>query len=265
MKKLFVIFIFLILFSVSFSFTIVATINPYYLLVKEIVQNKADVYLLLKPGINPHVYSLKVSDVQVLNKADLIIANGLLEPYLTRFDKVFYISNYIPELLIDYENPHFWLDPFFVKFYVLPSVVEKLSSIDPSNRSFYENNAKILINKLDKFIFESFEILKKANGKILVHHPSFYYYFKEFGVDIIWIEEGHNTSTSIKELLNIIKTQNISAIFSEIQQSKTEIEIISKELNKKYYILDPLGIDAKNFMDIYYKNLNEIRKAIHNE
>lgn len=267
MKKLSIILFISFLVSTIFSLNIVCTINPYYLLVKELVADKAEVSLLLKPGVNPHIYSLKVSDVKLLNSADLIIANGYLEPYLDKFNNnnVFYISNSIPKILIEHENPHFWLDPFFVKYYIIPAIVQKLSDLDPANKNFFEENAKNIINEIDKFIFESFDVLRNINGKILVHHPSFYYYFKEFGIEIYWIEEGHNTSTSIKELLNIIKSQNIAAIFSEIQQSNKEIETISKELGKKYFVLDPLGVDSKTFMELYYKNLNEIRKAVSNE
>ncbi|MBO8139437.1 MAG: zinc ABC transporter substrate-binding protein [Thermosipho sp. (in: Bacteria)] len=265
MKRISILVFFLSLISTIFSLNIVTTINPYYLLVKDIVQDKAEVNLLLKPGVNPHVYSLKVSDVKLLNSADLIIANGYLEPYLEKYNNVFYISYFIPKILMEYENPHFWLDPFFAKYYIIPAIVQKLSELDPSDKEFYETNAKKIISEINSFIFESFSILKNINGKILVHHPSFYYYFKEFGIEIYWVEEGHNTSTSIKELLNIIKSQNIVAIFSEVQQSKREIEIISKELGKNYFVLDPLGIDSNTFIDLYNKNLNEIRKAVSNE
>lgn len=265
MKRISILVFILLIISTIFSLNIVATINPYFLLVKDIVQNKAEVNLLLKPGVNPHVYSLKVSDVKLLNSADLIIANGYLETYLEKYNNVFRVSDFIPNIFIENKNPHFWLDPFYVKYYVIPAIVQKLSEIDPSNKEFYENNARKIISDINNFIFQSFIVLKNINGKVLVHHPSFYYYFKEFGVQIIWIEEGHNTSTSIKELLNIIKSQNIVAIFTEVQQSEKEIEIISKELGENYFVLDPLGVDSSSFIDLYNKNLNEIRRAVYNE
>lgn len=265
MKRISILVFILLIISTIFSLNIVATINPYFLLVKDIVQNKAEVNLLLKPGVNPHVYSLKVSDVKLLNSADLIIANGYLETYLEKYNNVFRVSDFIPNIFIENKNPHFWLDPFYVKYYVIPTIVQKLSEIDPSNKEFYENNARKIISDINNFIFQSFIVLKNINGKVLVHHPSFYYYFKEFGVQIIWIEEGHNTSTSIKELLNIIKSQNIVAIFTEVQQSEKEIEIISKELGENYFVLDPLGVDSSSFIDLYNKNLNEIRRAVYNE
>ncbi|SHH43907.1 metal ABC transporter substrate-binding protein [Thermosipho atlanticus] len=262
MKKSLTLYFVMFLLTVIFSLNIVTTINPYYLLVKDIVQDKAKVSLLIKPGANPHVYSLKISDAKVLNGADLIIANGYLEPYLKKYKNVIYISDFVPKLFIEQDNPHFWLDPFFTKYYIIPSIVKKLSELDSANRTFYESNSKKLIKKINNFILDSFNVFKNVKGKILVQHPSFYYYFKEFGIETYWIEKGHNTSSSIKELLNIIKTKNITAIFSEVQQPKTEIEIIANELGKKYFVLDPLGIDTTTFIELYYKNLNEIRKAV---
>ncbi|MBN2252308.1 MAG: zinc ABC transporter substrate-binding protein, partial [Kosmotogaceae bacterium] len=65
---------------------IVATINPYYLIVRGIVGHNGQVDLLIGPGQNPHIFSPKISDVKKLNEADLVIANGLgLESFLESY------------------------------------------------------------------------------------------------------------------------------------------------------------------------------------
>ncbi|MDD5683789.1 MAG: metal ABC transporter substrate-binding protein, partial [Mesotoga sp.] len=112
---------------------IVATINPYYLILKEITGQEAQVDLLIGPGQNPHIFSPKISDIRKLNDADLVIANGLdlevfLKPYLedltSRGKTIVYMGSLLPdELLVDenekddddepghHDNPHIWLDP----------------------------------------------------------------------------------------------------------------------------------------------------------
>ncbi|OOC44845.1 ABC transporter substrate-binding protein [Thermosipho sp. 1074] len=258
-KKFFLLF--LLFSSVMFSYVVV-TINPYYLLVSELLKGVDDVKLLLPPNVNPHVYSLKVSDVKLLAKANLIIANGNLEPNLEKYDNVLYVKNYIPEVFIEHKNPHFWLDPYFVKFYIIPSLSEEFYKMYKDNKIM--ENEKKLLEKIDIFIKDAWEVLK-TDGLVLVNHPSFYYFFKEFGIKIKWLEEGHNVSIGLKKIINTIKGRKLIALFTEKQQPESKIKVISKELKKKYYVLDPLGIDAKNFVDLYYKNLEIIRKALENE
>lgn len=252
----------LLISSVSFSL-IVTSINPYYLLVKEIVGDCDEVSLLLPPNVNPHTYSLKVSDVKMLSKAKIIFANGGIEPDLDKFNVV-YLKNYIPDIFVEHQNPHFWLDPYFVKYYIIPTITEKLKEIYPDCKEIFEKNAKLLIENINEFLKEAQKNID-IEGTVLVNHPSFYYFFKGFGLDVKWIEEGHNVSVGMKELLNVIKSENIIALFSEVQQSNKNMEIVSKTLKMKYYILDPLGINAKRFIDIYYSNFEEIRKALKNE
>ncbi|MBZ4650379.1 metal ABC transporter substrate-binding protein [Thermosipho sp. (in: thermotogales)] len=260
-NKILITIFFILISSLSFSL-IVTTINPYYLIVKQIVGEKDEVYLLLSPNVNPHTYSLRVSDVKILSKANIIFANGGIEPDLSKF-YVVYLRDYIPSLFVEYNNPHFWLDPYFVKFYIIPTIVEKLSKVYPQYRSDFEANAKILLGEIDEFL-RDYKALN-LSGTVLVHHPSFYYFFKELNLKVKWVEQGHNVSVGMKKLIETIKSENIIAIFSEVQQSKDEIKIISKQLNKKYYTLDPLGVNAKKFIDIYYQNFEEIRKALNDD
>ncbi|ABR30300.1 metal ABC transporter substrate-binding protein [Thermosipho melanesiensis] len=259
MKKLIV---FVLMISTVMLSYVVVTINPYYLLTKEILDGVDEIKLLLPPNINPHIYSLKVSDVKLISNAKLVIANGDLEPNLKKFDNVIYIRNFIPDIFVEFKNPHFWLEPYFVKFYIVPYLSEHLYNIYKEKKII--DNAKRLIKEIDEFLRHANTTLK-INGTILVHHPSFYYFFKEFGIKIKWLEEGHNVSTSVKKIINTIKGEKLVAIFSEKQQSQSKISIISKELKIPYFTLDPLGVNAKKFLDIYYNNLEVIKKALSNE
>ncbi|QTA38107.1 zinc ABC transporter substrate-binding protein [Thermosipho ferrireducens] len=263
MKKTLVIF-FITFSMIILGYTITATINPYYLLLKDLAGNKMEIFLLIKPGANPHLYSPKISDVKKMNSSDLIIANGLeLEPYIKNNNKVFYVSKFIPEMFIIDNNPHIWLNPFFAKYYIIPGITKKLIDIDPENKVYYLNRAKSIINNLDAIIKELYEFLGKfQDSKVLVEHPSFYYFFNEFGIRSIPLESGHGKEVSIKNIIEILKKgENLVAIFGEAQQNTRSLKIISKELQKKYYILDPLGNNAKNYVDIFLNNLKIIKEA----
>jgi len=164
---------------------IVATINPYYLILKEITGQEAQVDLLIGPGQNPHIFSPKISDIRKLNDADLVIANGLdlevfLKPYLedltSRGKTIVYMGSLLPdELLVDenekddddksehHDNPHIWLDPIILSDYVVPVLVRTLSSLDPGNSEFFSSNAANLIKNLQEFSDQTASYLEGLN------------------------------------------------------------------------------------------------------
>lgn len=80
---------------------IIASINPYYLLLKQIIQDNARIDLLIPPNSNPHNYAPKPDAIKNLENADIIIANGLeLEIFLTKKlstieEKVIYAADFL--------------------------------------------------------------------------------------------------------------------------------------------------------------------------
>lgn len=117
MNRVFLFLMLIFLFAVSnlFAFSVIATINPYYLILHEIAGNKLEVNLLIRPGQNPHIYSPSVSDIKKLNDADLIVANGIgLEVPLmrtlgdleTKSKQVIYVGELFPGSLLIYDHHH---------------------------------------------------------------------------------------------------------------------------------------------------------------
>ncbi|HOK84074.1 MAG TPA: metal ABC transporter substrate-binding protein, partial [Pseudothermotoga sp.] len=84
MRGVLTLLIFAFLLTISFGLSVVATINPYYLILKDLLAgSNSELSLLVKPSTNPHTFSPTISDVKKLTSADIIFANGLeLEPYL---------------------------------------------------------------------------------------------------------------------------------------------------------------------------------------
>jgi zinc transport system substrate-binding protein len=251
----------------SFGKTIVTTINPYYLIVSQLLGDTASVKLLVPPGANPHLFSLKPSDAKTLEEADLIVANGLgLETYLEKYkEKTVFVSDFIPALLLVDENPHIWLDPFFLKYYIVPGLYQVLIEKFPEKQSEIRQKAEEIVSGLDTVIRESFETLLPYTGKtVVMAHPSFTYFFKEFGLELIPLSSGHEHSTSfstIKEILR--KKEQIAALFREPQQPAEILSSLEKELRMKSFVLDPLGVNGeKTIVELLRKNLSVIQEAL---
>ena len=265
--------------TITFSLNIATTINPYYLIVKEITAGKANVSLVVKPGADPHSYSPTVSDVKALSKADLIVANGLGldNAYLKGYKNVLYLGDKIPATMLGVEsghtddeleglNPHIWLSFDFLIKYIVPSIRDELIKVDKVNAQIYKANAQTLINSLSS-LSKKFDSLLGGykNSVVVLDHPSYFYLFRKYDILILSVEEGHDKQPTISHIKDIIaqsKKSNLLGIFVGPQFNKSAIETISKELKRRYYVLDPLGVDSQNISELFNKAYSVIKEAI---
>jgi len=265
--------------TLTFSLNIATTINPYYLIVKEITAGKANVSLVVKPGADPHSYSPTVSDVKALSKADLIVANGLGldNAYLKSYKNVLYLGDKIPATMLGVEsghtddeleglNPHIWLSFDFLIKYIVPSIRDELIKVDKVNAQIYKANAQTLINSLSS-LSKKFDSLLGGykNSVVVLDHPSYFYLFRKYDILILSVEEGHDKQPTISHIKDIIaqsKKSNLLGIFVGPQFNKSAIETISKELKRRYYVLDPLGVDSQNISELFNKAYSVIKEAV---
>ena len=62
---------------ILFRLYIVTTTGIIEDVIENIVQDSADVSSIMGPGTDPHLYKPTPGDIEMLDKADVIIANGL--------------------------------------------------------------------------------------------------------------------------------------------------------------------------------------------
>ncbi|AMW32854.1 metal ABC transporter substrate-binding protein [Fervidobacterium islandicum] len=282
----FVIAVLLLVFFIQvYAVNIVATINPYYLIVKEIVGDKADVNLLIKPGSNPHVFNPTVSDVKTLSKADLIVANGLGldNSYLKNYKNVLFVGEKVPKKYLSKSdehdehaenneityNPHVWLSIDFLTDYIIPAIRDELVKVDPQNARIYSQNANKIIVSL-KEISQKFDKLfadvskNKQELTVILEHPSYLYFFKKYNVKVLAVEEGHGKEPSAQHIKNIIaqaKKGNLLGIFVGPQFKTESIKVVAKELGRDFKILDPLGYNVKTVTELFENAYKSIREA----
>ncbi|MFW6120347.1 MAG: metal ABC transporter substrate-binding protein [Petrotogales bacterium] len=274
--------VFLLLIYSIFSINIVTTINPFYLLVKDLAGDRATINVIIEPGVNPHTYSPSIGDVKKLRSADLVIANGFsLELYLmdtlkdinNRIFSVLYISNFVEDLIHDeheekgeHINPHIWLGLDFMIEQIIPGLMNKLIEIDPNNEAFYKNRSEKLLSDLKSIKKEASDMLKHYSGtNVLLSHPSFEYFFEDFNIKEYAIFEGHGDEPTIKELKSYIEKANngeFIAIFGEKQQNLEPVQVIVNSTDLDMGILDPLGIESQSIVELFRYNLEQIREVL---
>jgi zinc transport system substrate-binding protein len=280
MRKMLAVSIVSIFITWMFGLNIVTTINPYYLIVKQIVGEKVTVSLLIKPGSDPHTFNPTISDVKALSKADLIVANGLGldNAYLKNYKKVLFVGEKIPsKYLVELEeedeheegtyNPHVWLSIDFLTNYIIPAIRDELVRMDRQNAKVYEENAKMIINSLKEVSKKFDQLLKDKKGAVVIlEHPSYVYLFKKYGIQVLALEEGHGKEPSAGHLKNVIelaKKSNLIGVFVGPQFKAEAIRVVSSELKRQYKILDPLGREAKTIADLFENAYNSIKEAVY--
>lgn len=277
--------------------TIVTTIYPYELIIKQIVQDKADVFTIIPANASPHNYSPLPSDVEKISQADLIFSNGLeletgLEKILTDTkEKHIMLSGFIPkDVIIKDEsedehhlaeneaehhhnhaegNPHIWLNPEMI-IDIAKGITQSIISIDPANQMSYNANLAQLISEVEKADANIIAQRKNLNDLNLISfHSSFAYFDARYNIHSLgYIQKSPGKEPNPKELMLLsktIKNDKISVIIIEPQLNPKPAEIIAKEFNLKLIKLDPLGTTLKiNKIDqLLLKNWELLLKGVH--
>ena len=264
MKKI----ITLLLLSTTYIFSninAVVSIAPEVTFVKAIGGEKVDVSLMVQVGNSPHTYEPKPSQMTAIAKADLYFAIDVEfeHVWLPKFHSLnekmqsIDLNNGVTKITMahghhaheshdehDGKDPHIWTSPANVKI-IAQNIYKSLSTIDPTNTKYYENNLNLFLDKVnntDKQIKELLSTLK-GSRKFMVFHPSWGYFAKAYNLKQIAVEvEGK--SPKPRELVHLIKEakeEKVNAIFTQPEFSDSSAKIIAKELHIPVVKISPMA------------------------
>lgn len=271
---------------------IITTIYPYELIVAQMVDTLFTVKTLIPPNASPHTWSPLPQDVLNLNKADLIISNGLgletnLSKTLSRYNHKHIVSadliseNTLNAILHDHEhhenennqhkhigiNPHIWTSPDLLTDIIFGLSYE-LGKRYPLHKDKFNDNARLMImelNQVDGIIKTQRQ--EFHNPAIVTLHDAFVYFFKYFDIDFIGAVQpsaGNEPSPQyLKKLADRVKNKRIKSILIEPQMNPQPAEILAKELNLKILTYDDLGTttDAKSISEFILWNWLAIKEG----
>ena len=281
MKKI----ITILLLSTTYIFSninAVVSIAPEVTFVKAIGGDKVDVSLMVQVGNSPHTYEPKPSQMTAIAKADLYFAIDVEfeHVWLPKFHslnekmQIIDLADGVIKIAMaqghhgheshdehDGKDPHIWTSPANVRI-VAQNIYKALSTIEPSNTKYYEDNLKLFLTNIDntdKQIKEHLSTLKESRT-FMVFHPSWGYFAKEYNLIQIAVEvEGK--SPKPRELVKLIKEakeEKVKAIFTQPEFSDASAKIIANELHIPVVKVSPM---AQNWSD----NLLFIAKTIAGE
>lgn len=234
---------------------IVTTIFPLTRWIENITD--ANVYQIVKNGIDPHEYDLSYEDMEKIEKASYVVAIGKgLEPFYNKLpkNKTILLKNYVS----NNENPHIWLSPKRA-LKSLEILKEKMPNLIDQKKynSYYKK-----FQKLDRDY--EIELSKIKNRAFIMLHPSYYYLAKDYGLNIVY-SPGNDVSEewepSLKDylhIINIIKKDKVHAILADMENPKLALKL-GKETGVKVIILNDMHSLIKgSYINLMYQNLNEL-------
>jgi zinc transport system substrate-binding protein len=271
--------------------TVIVTIFPVYDFVKAVGQDKINVILLVPPGVEPHSFEPKSSDIANINNTNLFIYAGkYMEPWAegvisgTTNNKLDVIDisakiKMIPAVFQDSNepspvDPHIWLD-FNNDKIIIDEISDALVKKDPANSQYYLQNAADYKNKLQQLDSDFRNGLSNCVHKEIIYggHYAFGYLAAKYGLKYLAAEgispDAEPTANDLAKLIEQIKTQNIKYIFYEELTSPKIAETLAAETGAKLLLLNAahnVSRDQVNsgttFIDIMQNNLINLKMGL---
>ncbi|MBK9557363.1 MAG: zinc ABC transporter substrate-binding protein [Bacteroidetes bacterium] len=221
-----------------------------------IAGDKAEVTVLMGPGVDPHLYKATQGDLNALRSGDIIFYNGLhLEGKMQEvFDrlattkKVFPVAAGIPESKlrtvaqvngISTHDPHIWFD---VQLWMLAvaEIGKQLSASDPTNAAFYATQTTKYLEQLaalDVFVKEKMSAIPETHRTLITSHDAFGYFGAAYGIRVKGLQ-GISTAAEfglkdITDMVNMIIAEDIKAVFVESSVSEKSIQAVIEGCHQK--------------------------------
>lgn len=227
---------------------VVATTGMIADVAREIAGDHAEVLALMGPGVDPHLYKSKPSDLKNLQRADLILYNGLhLEgkmaevlEQLGRTQEVIAVGESVPENLLiqhgaagsDSYDPHIWFDVALWKQTISP-ISEALGRLDTMHAEVYATHGAqyaMRLDSLDRWVQDTLGTVPADRRVLVTAHDAFSYFGRAYDVEVRGLQ-GISTVAEfgirdVRELVDFLVSQHIKAVFVESSISTKSLDAV---------------------------------------
>jgi zinc transport system substrate-binding protein len=253
---------------------VVVTVGPQEEFVKRVGGDRVNVTVMVPSGADPHTYEPLPSQMKQVQDAEIYFQVGSgIEFELTWMDKLISMNpqmkvvnssagiELIPNTAEQEEgsDPHVWVSPKNAKIMV-ENIYQTLIQTDPQNKDYYTKNRDEYLKQLDELDKNITQTLSgKNNTKIMVYHPAWAYFCRDYNLQQISIEsEGKEpTAQGIANLVDQAKKENITVIFVSPQYSSSNAEVIASEIGGRVVLVDALS-------ENYLENMKKVAEAFAN-
>ncbi len=272
--------------------SIVVTYSILGSIVKELVGDKATVTVSIPNGLDPHEWEPSAKDIEAINKADLVVENGLnleggmqktLQAARDSGVKFFTASDYItvrhvgtgegipsgdPDQVIGAPDPHLWMDPIAMKSVVsgLASVLMEDLNLDVSSQALDLENR---LDSLNTEVAATLAAIPQENRKLVTGHESMGYFAQRYGFKLVGViipslsTEAEVSAANLAALKTAIEDNQVKAIFTELGTSPAVAKAMSDETGVKVVELTTHALPSDGSYFTFMMNIaNVITNAL---
>jgi len=239
-KKIFLCLLVTVLFSFNVLIAVervLVSVAPYMEIVQEIGGDSIIVELMVPQGADSHNFEPTPKQIQEALSAKIWFCIGeafekKAEIALQSQNASLAICNLRQVLPAEDKDPHIWMSlKLMMKQAEL--IAKELETTLPEHRVAFKERLQILLGKLEALDHEIKNILKGKQGEvILVAHPAFGYFCRDYGLTQLSIEEEGKEPTAkrLTELLKEARRLKIKKIFLHTCCGHKGAALIAKEL-----------------------------------
>jgi zinc transport system substrate-binding protein len=241
---------------------VVTTLFPLYDFAKRIGGDKAQVSLLLPPGVEAHSFEPRPEDIVRVHHADLYIyTNSFMEPWARSIiagvnqAKLEVVEGgrgipLLPAPKLDAQeahehggmDPHIWLD-FDNARKIAANILAAYVARDPKNKAYYQQNAAGLDRELAALDRQYRETLANCPKKVFLHggHYAFGYLARRYGLKYISASavnaDAEPTPAKLAQLVQLMRSEHLHYVYTEEMLSPRVAETIARETGAKVLTL----------------------------
>ena len=225
-----------------------------------------------------HDYAITAGDMKKLAGADIFVANGAgMESFIDKAVKQspsLKVVEASKGMKLAFEdNPHIWVG-ISGAIQQVKNIAAGLAKADPGHAEEYRKNAAAYVEKLDTLrtgMHNALDGLKDRD--IITFHEAFPYFASEFKLNIVGVIErepgSEPNARELAETIEIVKKQNVHALFAEPQYPSKCAMVIEKETGVPVSVLDPVVTGPREpakardaYLVAMRKNLDVLKKAL---
>ncbi len=256
-------------------------------IVKDLVGDKVTVTVSVPNGLDPHEWESSARDIEAINKADLVIQNGLgfegglqktLETARDKGVKFFTASDYIEvrhvgtgegipsgeqDQVIGAPDPHLWTDPIAMKSVVgalAPALMKDLN-LDVASQA---SNLESQLDSLDKEVAEMVAAIPQEDRKLVTGHESMGYFAQRYGFKLVGViipslsTQAGVSAADLAALKKAIIDNQVKVIFTELGTSPAVAKVIGDETGVKVIELTPVTLPSDGSYFTFMRNLASV-------
>ena len=278
--------------------SIVCTDFPCYDFARQAAGDRADVTMLLKPGVEAHSYEPTPSDIISIGAADLFVyiggeSDAWADSILAGFDgesapATLRMMDCVTDLVEeegeghhhDHEDgpeydEHIWTSPVNAAK-MARAAGEKLQEIDPENAQVYRDNAEAYATEIEAIGEEIRDIVANAQRKTLVFADRFpfIYFVREYGLEYLAAFPSctADTEPSAQIVMSLIKKvagEHIPAVYTIELSTQAIARTVAEETGAEILTMQSMqtltqsDFDAgASWVSIMKENVEALRKGL---